>query len=109
MIPTSEKFLTGKSVLVTGGGSGIGRAIALAMASRGAQLIIASRRVHYLMKTAEEILSLGVRCEFLDADITRPEDALHIMATIRDKFGGLDVLVNNAGVFRTGKIHDTSL
>ncbi len=109
MSENREKFLTNKSVLVTGGGSGIGRAIAVAMADRGATIFISGRRVAPLRETERLVRQLCGECYFLEADISQESDTLRLMAKIRDTVGGLDVLVNNAGIFRTGKVHDTSL
>lgn len=87
----------GKTVLVTGGGRGIGKQTALAFAHLGANLVIAGRRPENLDPTREEIEALGVECLAVPTDIRKTEqvDALHVAAAQR--FGAIDCLINNAG------------
>lgn len=109
MIKENEtNFLDGKSVLVTGGGTGIGRAIALAMARRGGVVFISGRRREPLDDTVALVKASGGTCHRVEADVTSDADVRRLMVAIRETFGGLDVLVNNAGLFRTGRIHDMS-
>jgi NAD(P)-dependent dehydrogenase (short-subunit alcohol dehydrogenase family) len=95
---------TGRSVLVTGGGSGIGRRIALAFAEAGAQVVIAGRRAEALAATTA--LHAGITA--CPGDIASAEDVNRIMATILAASGGLDVLVNNAGVMDMMKLEDST-
>ena len=88
-------------VLVTGGSKGIGRAICLAFAERGAQVVVnyghdeeAARRVD------SEVQQIGGRAQILKADITGKGDVDRMFKEVLDRFGRLDVLVNNAGVIR---------
>ena len=88
-------------VLVTGGSKGIGRAICLAFAERGAQVVVnyghdeeAARRVD------AEVQQIGGRAQILKADITGKGDVDRMFKEVLDRFGRLDVLVNNAGVIR---------
>lgn len=104
----STAFLTGKTVLVTGGGTGIGRAIAAAMAARGGTVFISGRREEPLRDTAALIEATGGTCHRIVADVSQEPDVRRLMVAIRDATGGLDVLVNNAGLFRTGSVHDMS-
>jgi meso-butanediol dehydrogenase/(S,S)-butanediol dehydrogenase/diacetyl reductase len=106
--------LEGKVALVTGGGRGIGRGIALALAREGADVAIAevervaSAAQHYgaetvdglaaARATAGEIEALGRRAHVVDADVTRAADAERMVAETVARLGGLDVLVCNAGV-----------
>jgi len=85
--------LTDKTVVITGASSGIGRAVALEMARRGAHVVLGARRVEELEKTAAECRALGVRATALATDVTRREDCEHLIAAA----GQVDVLVNNAG------------
>jgi NAD(P)-dependent dehydrogenase (short-subunit alcohol dehydrogenase family) len=93
---------------VTGGGTGIGRAIALAMARRGGTVFISGRRREPLGDTAALIKEAGGVCHCVEADVTKEQDVRRLMVKVRETFGGLDVLVNNAGLFRTGRVHDMS-
>lgn len=95
----SARF-TGKSVLVTGAGSGIGRAIALAFAAEGAAVAVAGRTAAPLDATVEQIEKEGGRALALTADVTRAEDVRAMVRRTVEHFGGLDVAVNNAGVLR---------
>ncbi|MCY0937046.1 SDR family NAD(P)-dependent oxidoreductase [Streptomyces sp. H34-S4] len=97
----SARF-TGKSVLVTGAGSGIGRAVALAFAAEGAAVAVAGRTAAPLDATVELIEEEGGRAVAVTADVTRSEDVRAMVRRTVEHFGGLDVAVNNAGVFRGG-------
>ncbi|MER7772854.1 glucose 1-dehydrogenase [Kitasatospora sp. NPDC096140] len=87
-----------KSVLVTGGGSGIGRAIALAFAREGARVAVAGRTAAPLTETVELIEQAGGKAVALTGDVTNGEDAARLVRETVEQFGGLDVAVNNAGV-----------
>lgn len=104
----STNFLEGKFVLISGGSSGIGRAIAESMIARGGQVLITGRRVSLLEETAADLTRQGGKCEWIEADISQEDGVARVMDKARETFGGLDVLVNNAGVFRTGSIHEMS-
>jgi NAD(P)-dependent dehydrogenase (short-subunit alcohol dehydrogenase family) len=90
----------GATVLVTGGGRGIGRAIAVRFAEEGARVAIVARTEAQLARTAEEIGATGkARCLALPADVTAPGAAEAAVAKVTSQLGPIDVLVNNAGVF----------
>jgi NAD(P)-dependent dehydrogenase (short-subunit alcohol dehydrogenase family) len=89
--------LEGRVAVVTGGGTGIGRGSALALAEYGADLVLAARRLRPLVSTAKDIEELGRRCLPLPADVTRPEDCQRIVDATLAEFGRLDILVNCAG------------
>lgn len=90
-------LFSGKTVLVSGGGRGIGKQTALAFARLGANLVIASRKAENLEPTRAEIEALGVPCLALPTDIRKVEQVDALRARIEDTFGGIDCLVNNAG------------
>jgi NAD(P)-dependent dehydrogenase (short-subunit alcohol dehydrogenase family) len=97
-----------KVVLITGGGSGIGRAAAAAFLEQGASVVINGRRAELLDQVARELDPSGERIAVLAGDIGRPEVGRELVATAVERFGGVDVLVNNAGVFRpTGFLDHT--
>ncbi|GAB3425646.1 SDR family NAD(P)-dependent oxidoreductase [Flindersiella endophytica] len=83
-------------VLITGGGSGIGRAAARAFAGRGAHVLIVGRTKRALAETADGVPAI----ELFETDITAPDAAEAILAAAEERLGGLDALVNNAGVMR---------
>ena len=85
--------LSGKTVVITGASSGIGRATALEMARRGANVVLAARRVELLEETATACRALGVTAAAVVTDVTRREDCIRLIETA----GEVDVLVNNAG------------
>lgn len=90
-------LFAGKVVLVTGGGTGLGRCTAHELASLGAQVVIAARRQELLDKTAQEIADAGGKCSTVSVNI-RDEKAIEAMiAEVLGRHGRLDGLVNNAG------------
>lgn len=97
----------GKVVLITGASSGIGRATAYCLAKQGALLSLSGRNVENLQAVAEEI---GIDKAFIaSGDITKEVDTIDILNKTIDKFGKLDILINNAGILETGTIETTSL
>ncbi|MEU3703171.1 glucose 1-dehydrogenase [Streptomyces anulatus] len=97
----SARF-TGKAVLVTGAGSGIGRAVALAFAAEGASVVAAGRTAASLDETVALIEKEGGSAVAVTADVARSEDVRALVRRTVEHFGSLDVAVNNAGVFRGG-------
>jgi NAD(P)-dependent dehydrogenase (short-subunit alcohol dehydrogenase family) len=89
--------LSGRSALVTGGGRGIGRHLAIGLAESGAHVFIASRRIETCRETAEAIIAGGGRATALAADVSKPESIDALVRSILDATPRLDVLVNNAG------------
>ena len=91
--------LEGRVAWVTGGGRGIGRAIALAFASEGAAVAVSSRTRDELVAVADEMKALGVNALGVRADAMSLEDTLAAAEQIASTLGGIDILVNNAGGF----------
>jgi NAD(P)-dependent dehydrogenase (short-subunit alcohol dehydrogenase family) len=89
--------LSGRVAVVTGGGSGIGRDTALLLAERGADVVVAGRRLEPLEAAAEAIRALGRRALAVPTDVRRPEAAKALVAAAIAEFGRIDVLINNAG------------
>jgi NAD(P)-dependent dehydrogenase (short-subunit alcohol dehydrogenase family) len=83
--------------LVTGGGTGIGRHTALALARLGADVVIASRDPEHLTATADEIEAFGVRCLAVPTNIREPDSIDRLRDTVYEELGHVDFLVNNAG------------
>ena len=90
-----------RSALITGGSSGIGLAIARALQEDGYELTLASRRAERIESAADELGALGIA-----ADVSSEEDCERLVAAHRERYGGLDVLVNSAGIGIAGKIED---
>ncbi len=90
--------LNDRVVLLTGGATGIGRAIALDMAAAGAAVAIGDTNADGGQRTAEEILSTGGRASFRSCDVAEPEQVAALVAGAVADFGQLDVLVNDAGI-----------
>jgi len=101
--------LTGKAALITGGTMGLGAAIAVELARRGADVAIAARN---LGGPAEEVkaavVATGRRCVAIAADFTKPEDCARAVDLASAELGRLDVLVHNAGGPSPGKIEDVT-
>ncbi len=93
----APELFRGRTALVTGGGRGIGRAIALAFARLGADVVIASRKTENLAPTAEAIRGLGVQCLDVAMSIREPSQVDELVTRSLDRFGAIDFLVNNAG------------
>lgn len=85
-------------VAITGGGSGIGRATAMLLAARGARIVLGGRREAPIAAVAEEIRKTGGEAIHRPTDVTRREDLAALTALACDRYGRLDVLVNNAGI-----------
>jgi short-subunit dehydrogenase len=91
---------------VTGASGGIGRAIALELARAGVDQVLVARRADKLAAVAAEVSRLGRRAEIVVGDVTDPETRCRALAAAHEKLGGLDVLVNNAGVSAHGRFAD---
>src|SRR5882672_10543696 len=84
-------------VLITGALTGIGRATAVAFAKKGARVVIAGRRDEAGNALAEELRSFGSEAEFINADVRKEDDVSALVDKTVERFGRLDVAVNNAG------------
>jgi NAD(P)-dependent dehydrogenase (short-subunit alcohol dehydrogenase family) len=91
-------MISGKVALVTGAGSGIGKAVSLALAEQGYSMVLAGRRAELLEGVAAEIAALGQRALAVVTDLGDPDAIVHLFARIRAEFGRLDLLFNNAGM-----------
>lgn len=100
--------LRGATVIVTGASSGIGRETAVAFARAGAGLVLVARREDRLRALAAEVEALGVRALVLPADLRKSAAAESIVQQAMDRFGRIDVLVNNAGFGFSGTVEETS-
>jgi len=100
--------LSGKIALITGGGTGIGRACALAFAAEGAKVAIAGRRKEPLEGVAREIQASGASALVVECNVVNRTAVNSAIAAVTGHFGGLDILVNNAGAIVVGGVEETS-
>lgn len=91
--------LQGKVAVITGGGRGIGAAIATAFAREGTRVVLAARTRRELEQVREMVRSHGGAAESVTADVSRPDDVARVMDTARRVFGNIDILVNAAGIY----------
>jgi NAD(P)-dependent dehydrogenase (short-subunit alcohol dehydrogenase family) len=101
--------LKNRVVVITGASSGIGRAIATEAAARGAHIVAVARRLGRLQTLASEIEAKGCACLTLAADVTREEEVRTAMQEAVDRFGQIDVLINNAGRGLKKEVINTTL
>jgi NAD(P)-dependent dehydrogenase (short-subunit alcohol dehydrogenase family) len=104
--------ISGKVAIITGGGTGIGRAVALSLAQAGARTVICGRRQAPLDETIELVKSSlaghtpeAVALMAIQADVSDEDQVNHLVQTALDAFGTVDILVNNAGIDGGGEIH----
>ena len=91
-------MLEGKVALITGASQGLGRALALACASRGARVVINARSDESIRPVAQEVESMGAEVLALAADVSRGADVERLVDATAERFGRVDFLVNNAGL-----------
>ncbi|HEY2880996.1 MAG TPA: SDR family NAD(P)-dependent oxidoreductase [Pirellulales bacterium] len=101
-------YWAGKVALVTGGSSGLGRALAAEFARAGADVVVSARSLDALESAAAELRKFGVRVEAIAADVTKQEQVDELIAGTLREFGRLDVLVNNVGRSTRGSLLETT-
>jgi len=101
--------LDGKIVLVTGGSRGIGKGIARGMAREGASVVISARPSQALTETEKELQDGGATALAVPADVADEGQVERLFGAVMERFGRLDVLVNNAGAFDGGPLDELSL
>ncbi|HZA09366.1 SDR family oxidoreductase [Mycobacterium sp.] len=99
-----KRHFENKVVLVTGASRGIGRDVALAFARQGARLILAARSADQLARVQDEVRALGADALSVQTDVTSPAAVKALVDTATDRFGRIDVLVNNAGIGKVGDV-----
>jgi NAD(P)-dependent dehydrogenase (short-subunit alcohol dehydrogenase family) len=102
-IPSSPR------AVVTGGGGGLGRALCIELARRGAKIMIADRDLAGAERTAQEVILLGGHAEVTSCDVSDPNQIERLAIAADERFGGTDLLVNNAGVAVSGMTGDVPL
>lgn len=99
--------LSGKTAIITGGGTGIGKETALLFAKEGANVVITGRREEKLKQVQEEAASDGLTIDYLACDVSKEEDCKSTVEYAVGKYGGVDILFNNAGILLPGTTHET--
>ncbi len=100
--------LSGKVALITGGGTGIGRACALQFSREGARVAVAGRRREPLAAVAAEIQAAGGQALSASCDVAKSDQVERTIREVVAQFGALHVLVNNAGILHVGSVEETS-
>ena len=103
-----RRTLQGTRILITGASQGIGRATAVLAVKRGAKVIAAARNEELLRELAAEVQQSGGSIITVAADVTSPEDRQKMVDAATQQLGGLDVLINNAGIGATGHLSEAS-
>jgi len=98
--------LEGKISIITGGGTGLGKAMALEFANAGADVVVCSRNKDNIEKARDEIMALGRRSLAIVTDVCVKEQVANMVKKVIDEFGRIDILVNNAGTTRLTPILD---
>ncbi len=93
-----RRELTGKRIILTGASGGIGRALASELSRGGARLALAARNLENLDELAEQLRKQGFEAHAIPTDLTNPDDRKRLVQTAVEKLGGLDLLINNAGI-----------
>lgn len=101
--------LTGKVAIVTGGGRGLGQQIAEGFAEAGANVVVCSRKVEACEEVSQRLKELGVESFAMKCDITNPEDIQNVVNETKEKFGRMDILVNNSGASWGAPVEDMPL
>ena len=101
------KPLSGRRALVTGASGGIGRALSIELAKAGVDCVLFSRREQELAESADIVRGIGVRCRAFAGDVTDPVLREAAVDVCERELGGIDLLVNNAGVSAHGRFHES--
>jgi NAD(P)-dependent dehydrogenase (short-subunit alcohol dehydrogenase family) len=91
-----DRIFDGRTAVITGGGTGLGRAFALRFAELGAKVVLASRSPDHLSPTRDEIRAVGGEAIAVPTDVRAPEQVESLMKTARETYGSIDILINNA-------------
>ena len=94
--------IKGKTIVITGAGSGLGKSMALGFAKKGGNILVSDIKQESVASTVEEIQSLGVKAKGVVGNVASEPDAIRIMEEAVSHFGSLDVAILNAGILRDG-------
>jgi len=101
-----ENNIKGKVIVITGASSGIGEAIALMLAKKGAKIVLGARRADRLEDLVTRIAQAGGHAEYLVTDIRKRNDLIKLVGLACEKYGDLDVMINNAGVSHLSRVDE---
>ena len=99
------KRLAGKVAIITGGGSGIGRGLSVALTQEGAQVVICGRRQEKLDETLRIVRTSGGDAQAVQADIAQEADVQRLVQATLTDYGRIDILINNAGTYSSSELH----
>jgi dehydrogenase/reductase SDR family protein 7B len=102
-------FFENKVIVITGASSGIGKALAEVIATKGTQLVLAARRLEVLEGTKAICEAKGAICHNLFIDVANPDSILEFANTLKVRFNQIDVLINNAGISQRSQAEETSI
>ncbi len=106
---TEKEYFNNKTVVITGASSGIGRALAMRMAAAGANVVLGARQEDKLREITESLRKAGAHAAWCRTDVTREEDCRKLIETAVSEFGGIDVLICNAGISMRALLDDVEL
>lgn len=104
-----SKNIEGKVIAITGASSGIGEATAFHLASKGAIVVIAARRVQKLQSIVEKITSEGGKSLYLKVDVTKQKEVEALIQLAADQYGKLDAIINNAGLMALAPLSELKI
>lgn len=104
-----DNNIKNKVVVITGASSGIGKATAVLLANQGAKVILGARRIERLQAISADIEKNGGNVAYLETDVTRADDLKKLASLAVEKFGKLDVMINNAGIAQLYRMEDLDI
>jgi NAD(P)-dependent dehydrogenase (short-subunit alcohol dehydrogenase family) len=102
-----EKRLEGKVAIVTGASRGIGKAISLALAKEAATVVVAARAIDKMNETAKLVTAAGGKAQIIPTELTDERSIKNLVKATGERFGRLDILINNAGITHSAKLEET--
>ncbi len=102
-------LFTNQTVIVTGSGSGLGKAAALLFAQEGAKVVLCGRNAEKVESVRESIIAAGGQAVSVKADVSEPDQVKQLVQSAVSSFGSIDILINNAAVLETGTLFETTL